>query len=147
MPMLKPLAKFAGAGCVGLLVGVGVAAAMGGVDRTLLVCGGVLMVVGLIGCLPAIFASQFPPARFGLFALGGSMLQTLFAAGLIVGAASIEGVERKSMAMGACCGSFLMLMMSALIAVRAINTMPPETFGAQSTKPSSAGPSSTASQS
>jgi hypothetical protein len=128
IPRMLLLWRLAGVGLLGVAAGVGVAAAMGARDESLIRCAGVVLTVAVIGCLPAVLGPIFGASKFGLLALAASMVQTLAGAGLTIGVASMEGEARRAVAVGSCAGCFLVLMLCAIVAVVTINRLPAGVF-------------------
>lgn len=128
IPKMPLLGRLVGAGVLGMMVGLGVAAGMGARGDSLLASAGVLLAVSAIGCVPVLLLPVWGASKFGLVALVTSMLQTLAGAGLIIGAASMEGIARKPVALGTCAGCFVILMLGALVAVAAISKVPASAF-------------------
>jgi hypothetical protein len=131
------------AGVAGVVVGVGVCAAMGGNSQAMVASGCLVLLAAMLGLVPVIFSSLARADRFGLAVLACTMGQTLLAIGAAFVLTSMFDLPQRAVVMSAFAGVFLTMMLQAICATAVLNALPKSAFGSTSSPESTSSASKT----
>jgi hypothetical protein len=132
IPVGKYLPKAILAGVLGVAVGVGACAGMGGNTQAMVAAGSVVAIAAVLGLVPAVMPPIARVDRFGMAVLAMTMAQTLLAIGAAFALTTMFELSRKPLVMGAFAGVLVVMMVQAVTAAMLLNSLPSSAFTSSS---------------
>lgn len=124
IPVAKYLPRAMLAGVVGVGIGIGAVAALGGTSQAMMIAGCVIAIAAALGVVPAIIPSLARVDRFGLAVLAGTMGQTLVAIAAAFALTTMFDLPRRPLVLGSFAGVFAVMMLQAIAATTLLNSLP-----------------------